>query len=162
MRKLIALMMLLMACQAQAHQMKSAITRVLFNERTGNIEIMHRFYEHDAEHVLSDLIGEQVHLAEDPAAQEQFGRYVMAHFSMGLAEGKPLPLTPVGQEVEGKFIWLYQELPCPKEGGTELWFAFDALQERWPDQVNQINVEGLGKVRSLIFDRNSKWQSLSF
>lgn len=161
MRKLIVLLTLLMACTAQAHQMKTAITRVLFNDRTGSVEIMHRFYVHDAEHVLSELVGKQVHLTEDPSAQQQFGRYIMAHFSMGLAEGEPLPLTAVGQEVDGKFIWVYQELPQPK-GVSELWFAFDALQDRWPDQVNQINVEGLGQVRSLVFDRDSKWQSLNF
>ena len=161
MRKLIVFLTLLMACTAQAHQMKAAITRVVFNDRTDSVEIMHRFYVHDAEHALSELLGEQVHLSEHKVAQEQFGRYVMAHFSMGLAEGKPLPLNAIGQEVDGKFIWVYQELPRP-EHVSELWFAFDALQERWPDQVNQINVEGLGKVRSLAFDRNSKWQSLSY
>lgn len=161
MRKLLVLLTLLMACTAQAHQMKTAITRVVFNDRTESVEIMHRFYVHDAEHALSELLGEQVHLSEHKAAQEQFGRYVMAHFSMGLAEGERLPLSAIGQEVDGKFIWVYQELPRP-ERISELWFAFDALQERWPDQVNQINVEGLGKVRSLVFDRNSKWQSLSF
>ncbi|KUJ85038.1 hypothetical protein AWR36_003785 [Microbulbifer flavimaris] len=161
MRKLFVVLMLLVACTAQAHQMKSAITRVLFNDRTGNVEIMHRFYVHDAEHALSELVGEQVHLSEDRVAQEQFGRYVMAHFSMGLAKGEPLTLTAVGQEVDGKFIWVYQELPQP-QNVTELWFAFDALQDRWPDQVNQINVEGLGPVRSLVFDRNDKWQALKF
>lgn len=161
MRKLIVLLTLLMACSAQAHQMKTAITRVVFNERTDSVEIMHRFYVHDAEHALSEVTGTQVHLSEDEAAQVQFSRYVMAHFSMGLAKGEPLALTPVGQEVDGKFIWVYQEVSHP-ESVAALWFAFDALQEYWPDQVNQINVEGLGKVRSLVFARNSEWQSLSF
>lgn len=161
MRKLILLISLLMACSVQAHQLQAAITRVLFNERTGNVEIMHRFYVHDAEHALSQIAGKQVHLSEDAAAQQQFGRYVMAHFSLGLAEGEALALQPVGQEVEGKFIWVYQELPRP-DVVTELWFAFDALQDRWPEQVNQINVEGLGKVRSLVFDRQAGWQRLVF
>lgn len=161
MRALILSITLLMACLVQAHQMNAAITRVLFNERTGNVEIMHRFYVHDAEHALSQIAGKQVHLSDDPEAQQQFSRYVMAHFSLGLAEGKPLALQPVGQEVDGKFIWVYQELPRP-EAVTQLWFAFDALQDRWPEQVNQINVEGLGPVRSLVFDRKAGWQSLVF
>nr|WP_010130411.1 DUF6702 family protein [Microbulbifer agarilyticus] len=161
MRTLITLLTLLMACSAQAHQMKTAISKVVFNDRTETVEIMHRFYVHDAEHALSELLGEQVHLSENKTAQEQFGRYVMAHFSIGLAKDEPLPLDAIGQEVDGKFIWVYQEAARPKKFSA-LWFRFDALQDRWPDQVNQINVEGLGKVRSLLFDRNSKWQSLSY
>lgn len=161
MRKLILLFTLLIACTAQAHQMKTAITRVVFSDQTQNVEIMHRFYVHDAEHALSELLGKQVYLSENKEAQAQFARYITAHFRMGVTEGTSLPLTTVGEEVDGKFIWVYQEVPRP-DNVSELWFAFDALQERWPDQVNQINVEGLGKVRSLIFDRHSRWQSLNY
>ncbi|WP_295802266.1 DUF6702 family protein [uncultured Microbulbifer sp.] len=161
MRTVFLILSLLMACHAQAHQMKTAISRVLFNERTGNVEIMHRFYVHDAEHALGEITGKQEYLLENPEAQLQFARYVSAHFAMGLGEPKPVTLAHVGQEVDGKFIWVYQEMPAPAQVG-ELWFRFDALQDQWPEQVNQINVEGLGKVRSLRFDNRSRWQKLSF
>ncbi|WP_043316289.1 DUF6702 family protein [Microbulbifer sp. HZ11] len=161
MRILFVLLAVWMACSVQAHQMKTAITRVVFNEQTQSVEIMHRFYVHDAEHALSELLGKQVYLTENKDAQEQFGRYVTGHFRMGVTEGEPLTLDTIGQEVDGKFIWVYQELPRP-EHFSALWFAFDALQDYWPDQVNQVNVEGLGKVRSLVFDRNSSWQSLEY
>lgn len=143
-----------------AHQMKAAITQVLFNARTGNIEIMHRFYVHDAEHALSEILGRQVHLLDDPKAQRQFARYVGGHFAMGFGQAKPAELTFVGQEVDGKFIWVYQEVPIPS-AVPQLWFSFDALQDHWPEQVNQINVEGLGPVRSLRFTREDDWLSLS-
>ncbi|MBB3168874.1 hypothetical protein FHS30_002082 [Simiduia aestuariiviva] len=139
--------------------MKTAITQVLFNARSGNVEIMHRFYVHDAEHALSKIVGRQIHLLDDAGAQQQFARYVSAHFAMGLGEPKPTSLNFVGQEVDGKFIWVYQELPIPAQL-TELWFRFDALQDHWPEQINQINLEGLGKVRSLQFTREHDWQVL--
>lgn len=152
--------LLLMACSANAHQMKTAITRVLFNERTNNMEIMHRFYVHDAEHALAKTSGEQIYLLENTQAQQQFAHYVTQHFELGVGNKKPVVLTNVGQEVEGKFIWVYQELPIP-DGNQPLWFRFDALQDYWPEQINQINVERKGVVRSLQFDRHSTWQSLS-
>jgi len=160
-RGCLLLALMLTGCYAQAHQMKTAITRVLFNERTGNVEIMHRFYVHDAEHTLSEAAGSQVYLLENPHAQRQFARYVTEHFAMGLGKAEPVALLDVGQEVDGRFIWVYQELPIPQDRQT-LWFRFDALQDNWPEQINQINVERLGSVRSLRFDRHSGWQSLSY
>jgi len=141
--------------------MNTAITRVLFNQRTGNVEIMHRFYVHDAEHALSQFVGKQIYLEEDRDAQKTFAAYVQAHFSLGLGKPEPTDLINVGQEIEGKFIWVYQEFPIP-EVVPSLWFRFDALQEYWPGQLNQINVEGLGKVRSIRFELQDEWQSLHF
>ncbi|MEM8497496.1 MAG: DUF6702 family protein [Pseudomonadota bacterium] len=148
-----------MAGVAHAHQMKTAITRVLFNERTHNIEIMHRFYLHDAEHALEKTTGTQVFLLENTQAQHEFAHYVKQHFALGLGSPEPVALTDVGQEVEGKFIWVYQELSIPEAEQT-LWFRFDAMQDYWPEQINQVNIERMGKVRSLQFDRHSKWLSL--
>lgn len=168
---LLCILTLLMACQVQAHQMKAAMTKVLFNQRSGNVEIMHRFYVHDAEHALTKILGKQVHLLDDEDSQRMFGRYISAHFDMRIsgAADKTLDevkeysalLSYVGQEVDGKFIWVYQEVSIP-ETVSSLRFRNDALQDHWPEQVNQINVEGLGKVRSLRFDREKNWQSLDF
>lgn len=157
----VATLLLMMSGLAQAHQMNTAITKVLFNPRTHSVEIMHRFYLHDAEHALSELAGRQILLVEDALAREQFGHYVASHFAMGFGKPEPQALTDVGQEVDGKFIWVYQEVALPATV-KELWFRFDALQEQWPEQVNQVNVEGLGAVKSLRFDRQSAWQSLQF
>lgn len=155
----LSVVLLLMACTAHAHQMKTAITRVLFNERTQSVEIMHRFYVHDAEHALGKTLGKQTYLLENPQAQKQFAHYVRQHFALGLGGAEPVALNDVGQEVDGKFIWVYQELPIP-ESEQSLWFRFNAMQDHWPEQINQINVERSGVVRSLQFDRHSDWQSL--
>ena len=47
----------LLAAPLPAHQQKESVTRVLFNPRTGNIEVMHRFLLHDAEHATRKLFG---------------------------------------------------------------------------------------------------------
>ena len=51
----LVVLLLLAAPQAWTHQQKEAITRILFNPRTGNIEVMHRFLLHDAEHAVRQL-----------------------------------------------------------------------------------------------------------
>jgi hypothetical protein len=37
---------------AFAHQQKAAETTVLFNKRSGQLEVSHRFYMHDTEHAV--------------------------------------------------------------------------------------------------------------
>ena len=47
--RLVGLLLLCLLPLAWAHQDREAITQVLFNPRTGNIEVMHRFLLHDVE-----------------------------------------------------------------------------------------------------------------
>ncbi|WP_369796892.1 DUF6702 family protein [Arsukibacterium sp. MJ3] len=41
-------------------------------------------------------------------------------------------------------------------------FQHRALQELWPAQVNTVNIEGNGEIKSLIFDYKTDWQQVSF
>ncbi len=66
---------------AQAHQIKAAITTVLFNPRTENIEVMHRFNLHDAEHAVKALFDKHADIMDDIETQQQFADYV-AHQSL--------------------------------------------------------------------------------
>ena len=60
---------------AQAHQIKAAITTVLFNPRTENIEVMHRFNLHDAEHAVKALFDKHADIMDDIETQQQFADY---------------------------------------------------------------------------------------
>ena len=37
-----------------------------------------------------------------------------------------------------------------------------ALRELWPTQVNMVNIEGMGKVRTLHFSDNNDWLEVAF
>ncbi|MBO6504946.1 MAG: hypothetical protein JJ850_16870 [Kordiimonadaceae bacterium] len=130
-----------------AHQQKAAITKVLFNPRTGNIEVMHRFYLHDAEHAVRQIFGKSADIISSTETQSLFADYVSERFAMTDDGVTPLPLTPVGFEIERRFFWVYQETPV-REGIEELTFRHDALRDLWPEQINTINVEGLGDIRT--------------
>ncbi|MEO1367404.1 MAG: DUF6702 family protein [Acidobacteriota bacterium] len=133
-----------------AHQQKEAVTRVLFNARTGNIEVMHRFYLHDAEHATRRLFGGDADLVGSAAARERFEGYVHGRFSLAGADGEAIALTPVGHEVEGRYLWVYAEASIP-DGLTTLTLRHDALRDVWPEQENLVNVERGKTVRSVTF-----------
>lgn len=144
-----------------AHQQKTAITKVLFNPRTSNIEIMHRFYVHDAEHAVKEIFGKQADIIGSVETQEMFSQYVFERFSVKNENQQELTLTPVGFELEGKFLWVYQEVAQP-DNVKALTVSHVALKELWPSQINTVNFEGNGKIKTLTFDENVELLKVEF
>lgn len=153
--------LLWVAFNVHAHQQKAAITTVLFNKRTGNIEVMHRFNMHDAEHAVKALFDGEADIIGDHKTQEKFAQYVIDRFSMMDSSGNALALRQVGFESEGKHFWVYQELPKP-DSLEGLQVAHNALRDLWPTQVNTLNIEGQGRIRTLTFDENATLLEVRF
>jgi hypothetical protein len=151
----LTLMALLWAVTLNAHQQKEAITRILFNPRTANIEVMHRFLLHDAEHALKQLLDAEADILDSESTRQSFADYVYARFSISDQDGHPIPLTPVGYEIEGRFIWIYEEAPIP-DSVTALRITHDALRDLWPEQTNLVNVERDGQLKSAYFSDGSR------
>lgn len=156
----ILIVVMLSGVMASAHQQKEAYTTVLFNERTGNLEIAHQFLLHDAEHAFARLINSDADILLNRRTQAEFANYIYEKFQLNDATGAPIVLKPVGFEVEGKYIWIYQEARL-REIGSGLAVHMDALQEVWPEQINQINVERHGHIRSARLKQNDGWQTIS-
>lgn len=138
-----------------AHQQKQSFTTLLFNDRTGNLEVSHRFVLHDAEHVLSRLFEQPSDLSSDPASRERFAQYIQQSFALHNTQRQVLQLMHVGHEVDGKYFWVYQELAAPPS--MKLYVRHSALQEVWPKQINYVNVERQGKVNSLRIVVDQEW-----
>lgn len=161
MRFMLIMVALLLAAPVMAHQLKASVTTVLFNQRTHNVELMHRFYLHDTEHAVEHLFPGNADILSDKADQQRFADYVASHVALQTLAGKPLTLTDVGAQVDGKFFWVYQEAPIPKNiKGIRM--SNGALRDLWPSQVNMVNVEGKGKVKTLHFTNNEKWLEAVF
>ena len=137
-----------------AHQQKSAVTRILFNANSGNIEIMHRFLVHDAEHAAAQIIGERQTLLESSESRQLFSSYVINRFAIDVeyANGasEELDLTYVGEELDGQFVWVYQEIENQTEIKAMTVISM-ALRDIWPGQSNLVNIEKAGEVLSLLF-----------
>jgi len=154
-------MALLWAVTLSAHQQKEAITRILFNPRTANIEVMHRFLLHDAEHAVKQILDAEADILHSESTRQSFANYVYAHFSISDPDGHPIRLTPVGYEIEGRFIWVYEEAPIP-DTLTALRITHDALRDLWPEQKNLVNVERDGQLKSVHFSDGSSEITIGF
>lgn len=153
--------LLLAAFSVHAHQQKTAISTVLFNPRTHNIEIMHRFNIHDAEHAVKEIFGNGADILDSKTTQTQFSEYVSKRFNLFSSKNKLLPLKMVGFESDGKFFWVYQETTQPAELENMI-VRNDALRDIWPLQVNTINIEGKGDIQTLTFSDFVELLSVEF
>ena len=144
-----------------AHQQKTAFSTVLFNPRSENIEIMHRFRVHDAEHAVKQILGKDADIIDSKKTQNQFGNYVHQRFNLFDSAQQHLPLKMVGVELDGKFFWVYQETTQPTKLDN-MTIRHDALRDLWPEQVNTINVEGKGKRQTLSFTDSVELLTLTF
>ncbi len=156
--------LLFAAFSLSAHQQKSAISTVLFNPRTKNIEIMHRFRVHDAEHAVKQIFGKSADIIDSKKTQAQFGNYVNQRFSLFDSNEQPMPLKMVGVELDGKFFWVYQETALSSLSNQldNMTIRHDALRDIWPEQVNTINIEGKGKLQTLTFTDSVELLTLTF
>lgn len=136
---------------AYAHQAKAALTEILFNTRSGNLEVAHRFILHDAEHAARLLFDKSADVIQSDKARGIFARYVAGNFTLSVNSAPPLDLTLLGAELEGDFLWVYQEAPLPKEKPTSLTLNHTSLTELWSSQMNTVNVSFLGKVHTATF-----------
>jgi hypothetical protein len=153
--------LLLAASATYAHQQKSAISTVLFNPRTQNIEIMHRFDIHDAEHAVKEIFGKNADILNSAQTQTQFSDYVNKRFYLFTSDNQPLLLKKVGFESDGKFFWVYQETEQPAKLANMI-VRNDALRDIWPLQVNTINIEGRGELQTLTFSESVQLLSVTF
>ena len=160
-RSVVLLLAGLLAMPIAAHQQKESITRVLFNPRTGNIEVMHRFLLHDAEHASKKLFGAKIDLLSNAEDRGRFEDYVHSRFSLADQDGMTIALTEIGNEIDNRFLWVYAEAPIP-DGLTALTLSHDALRDIWPEQVNLVNVERDKTVRSATFNGEHREATIRF
>lgn len=159
---------LLVAAPSFAHQQKTAVTRLLFNANSGNLEVMHRLFLHDAEHAASVVFGEKQDLIESADSRALFGSYVVNRFAIALADeaSTPVELRYLGEEIDGQYLWVYQEavgfiedfaeqrtgsLVEGEERLSALFLVNSVLRDVWPEQANLVNVERAGRIASITF-----------
>ena len=147
---LLAGLVLMSAFSAAAHPQRVAVADIILNERSGYIEVAHRFSLHDAEHALIETGHPNADLLEDPATQEMFASYVAGTFALESEAGTPIELSLLGWEIEDGAIWIYQQSPL--EGAVErLTVHHGALREIWPDQQTLVSIYQGDARKSLLF-----------
>ena len=162
---LLALLCCIVPGISAAHQQKTAVTRILFNDSTGNIEVMHRFFIHDAEHAAGVVFGEAQNLMGSADSRKLFSNYVMNRFSVAAEDSQgemtELNLEYVGEEIDGQFLWVYQET-VQRQDINALSVVHVALRDVWPDQANLVNVQRDGQIHSLSFADSAESLRIEF
>jgi hypothetical protein len=158
---LLALVVTVWANIAFAHQQKAAETTMLINQQEKRLEVSHRFYLHDTEHAVQKLLDKNADILSSEKTQQQFADYVAKQFTAKTLNDKPLSLSNIGYEVEGKFFWVYQEVELTDDlKGLKV--RNGSLRDLWPTQINMVNIEGQGKVRTLYFSEHKNWLEVKF
>ncbi|SFC34152.1 DUF6702 family protein [Massilia yuzhufengensis] len=148
-RVLFAAALLCLSAAAGAHRFHSGITELAYNPRTKSTEIVHTYMAHDIEALLMNTYGRQFDLT-DPDDQDVLRKYIEQHFWLKDRDNARLPLRWVGMTVASQSIVIYQELentPLSKTATIGQGVLIDFL----PDQVNTVNLNDAGTLRSLTF-----------
>jgi hypothetical protein len=135
---------------AHAHNFHAGITDVSYNARTGSTEVVHTYMAHDVEALLTNMYQRQFDLS---ATEDQgvLRKYVEQQFALQDRDHRKLPLRWVGMTVDAQSVVIYQEAeqtPLAKTASIHDEVMTDFL----PDQVNTVNINEAGAVRTLTFD----------
>ena len=157
---LLITLLLLVSPLVQAHKIKTAFTIVLFNERTGFLEVVHRFYLHDAEEAVWELFDKSADIIASESTQATFSNYVIDKFAIKDQNNEAIKLETLGFQNEGGYFWIYQEAPL-QANWTKLSIKQNALKDIWSDQFNVVNIEGLKQVYTLNFSDSDEWLQIN-
>lgn len=152
--------MLCIAALSFADRQPGSLSTIKTNPSSGNIEIIHRLHNHDAELGVMATVGDRTLTLDQLAGRAQLALYVEERFLMAKLNGDnigaPLELQLIGAEVDGEFVLVYQEFT----GELPARFAVrnDILRDVFPEQINHVNIAIGGEVRSLIFRGDDDWQ----
>lgn len=111
-RALFALVFIVIAAApvaGAAHRLHAALTTVEWRESAGSLEVTHRMFAHDVEQWLARAAPDESRDIASLEARARAALYAERHFVLKTEEGKPIPLTTLGAEMEGEYLYIYQE-----------------------------------------------------
>lgn len=136
-----------MAAPVHAHRMKAGATEIAVNERSGEMEIIHRVYAHDLLEALGDLEMEEADFLSSPSGLQQVEDLVRAEFRVAEGDGRLLNLSYIGAELDGEFAWIYFTAPVPEDTSSFV-VDNDLLSNAFEDQVMMTNFRFNSDVRT--------------
>ena len=141
-----------LAPEALAHRAQTVQTTVMWSASSSVLEVTHRIHAHDAELTLAATTGVQAVDITQVKNQAQLLLYIEKQFTM-TDGGKTIALQPLGAEMEGEAILVYQEcrLATPPK---VLSIVNGILRDVFEGQTNLVNVRLAQRTRTLIFSGN--------
>ncbi|MCS0606830.1 hypothetical protein NX773_01455 [Massilia solisilvae] len=141
---------LAIAFAAHAHNFHAGITDISFNARTGSTEVVHTYMAHDVEALLANMYQRQFDLSQ-PDDQEVLRKYIERQFWLQGQDQRRLALRWVGVTADAQSVMIYQEAEQTPLSKAAL-VHDEVMTDFLPDQVNTVNINENGSVRTLNFD----------
>ncbi len=153
------LTLLCISSLSTAHRAPGSLTTIKWNISSGRTEIIHRLHTHDAELGVGAAMNIPDLSVEEIEGRAHIALYVEEHFRI-TGEGVELQLELSGAEISGNHIFVYQEFAGRLS--QSILIRDSILQEFYPSQLNQVNIEDGDSVHSLLFTKQDGWLSYDF
>lgn len=147
------------AVSANAHRAPGSLTSVRWNAQSGKTEIVHRLHSHDAELGVGTMVGVADLSVLSLEGRAYIALYVEERFKIAGPDGR-LNLDLIGAELAADHILVYQEWPGRLPGKIRV--RDDILRDAFPAQINQVNIDDGGTVRTLAFSGDDGWRGFEF
>ena len=137
------------------HTLKMTTTEITWHPNNGQLEVVHSVHLDDAMLLLARLGDVQAELPVE--VQAQLMVYLDEHFQLN-SGAQTLPLTPIGAQVLGDTLWLYQESPSSISGAQLMQgFTVDMtfMQAYYAEQQHLINLHIGSQVKTLQLNQDS-------
>ncbi|MDG2242781.1 MAG: hypothetical protein P8L66_04725 [Rhodospirillaceae bacterium] len=135
---------------AHADGAHAAFTVIEHNARAGTVEVIHRLMVLDLEIALTARTGQTIRLEDTPDIENLIASYLSNYFSLATADGRAIPLTWVGAELNIKDVLAYQDGHI-ESGLSGIVIANQMLTETHPSQINTVNVTFGGRTQTRMF-----------
>lgn len=145
------------------HPLHLSVSDIKYNEEAKSLEITQRLFVDDLEDALrhkSAGKADVLNPADPDKMSALIGQYLQQHFKLQL-NGKQTPAKFLGYEIEGDAVWAYMEVPNVRKIKS-IGVEYTVFFEMFDDQVNLINIEKEGKIRSLKLTSSQKKDQLTY
>ena len=161
---LISILLSPLTLPASAHRAQLSITTLEWVSAGTVIEVTHRIHLHDAQDALraSDQSDAEHLDILDLEAQARFALYAEDRFALypSAAAQTPVPVTTVGAEVDGEYLYVYQEITnAPAMLAVSL--SCDILRDVFPGYGNHVNLQQGATVQTLTFSGDDNRKSIN-
>jgi hypothetical protein len=139
------------------HRQHLSWSQIILSDDKKSAEIIHRLHEHDSTALLRKLGFKNPNLGslEQLAA---LALHVSRQTQITQQNSRQAKAEIIGAEAEGKFVFIYQEIA--QQNSMLAMIHTQILMDINADQVNQVNIEHRGEIRSLQFNRQNEAKAI--
>ncbi len=138
------------ALPAFAHKEKTTVTTVVWDAQSKLLLVTHNFHINEAETALYKAGITDAPKFESLRARAQLALYTQAQFGLQTLDKHEIALETLGAEIEGRDAFVYQQAKL-SQAPKGLLINCALLRPLIPHQINHVDVNLAGEVRSLAF-----------